>query len=182
MLAWVVEEAESPGNRHGNANHNDDGRERNEAEQKLPPEKTAAVATPAHPSFADVAFAGDDAIEEDEAHDAVDVDEERAQYEPKHNYGCDQGGEHRGVIHQRRRQDRAKRGWRSALMIRKRGTEIAAAGAHLPGQQSDEGEARPLAEAEWVEELLLGALESGAYGFGGGDWHARTSNWLIARR
>src|SRR6266849_5934947 len=138
-----------------------------------------ALASPSSPPFANVAFLGDDAIEQNEPHHAANVSEEHEQAERKHHHKCDQAGKHQGVVAQQFGPALTEKLLRSSLAMSGGGyieiTVASSAGTKFSGQQPNQGQARPLAEAERLEELPLGVFKCRIYCVDGGNWQACTS-------
>src|ERR1700722_13891379 len=138
-----------------------------------------ALASPPGPPFADVAFLGNDAIEQNEAHHAANVGEQHHQAKPKHHQNCDQAGKHQRVVAQQLGPGLTEKMLRSSLAMSGGGyveiTAESSSGTQFSREHSNQGQARPLAEAKRLQKLLLGVLKRGIYGVDSGNWQACTS-------
>src|SRR5579862_4289997 len=138
-----------------------------------------ALASPSRPPFADVAFPGQDAVEQNEPHHASDVSEEHDQPKSDHNENRDQAGKHHWMVAEQLGPVLAQKVFRSSLaMGGGRYIEIAVAPAtrsQLSRQQSNQCQPRPLAETEWLKKLLPGMLKRRIDGIDSGNWQVGTS-------
>jgi len=113
---------------------------------------------PAAPTEPDGTAFAEDGIEEDEAKDATDVKKDDAEDD-----GDDDGGHNeqcelsyaRGIEMPKKRRKRLERRAAALRLIGKiKAAEVASAAVNFGGEESDEGEAKPLAKTERAKELV----------------------------
>jgi len=120
------------------------------------------------PAIADVALFCQDAVEQNETHDAADVQENNPENESGNEYCEDQSSEERGIESSEVRDLVYAAGVVRAVKVWD--IEIASARAEFAGEQADEGETHPLAEAKGLQKLPLGMFEGGRDRVNGGKW------------
>lgn len=172
MLTWMLEPARRPGDRRRDAKQEDENRKTNQRQNKLPDKELATVVAAPHPSLADVAFPGNDAVEENKAHDAIDVKEEDEQNEAQQYKRNDECGEERQVVGDLLREARAEKMMRSTRVIRGGHIEMRVAaptGAEFSCEKTNNGEAHPLRETKRLKELLFGVFKRGGNSIHGGN-------------
>ena len=124
------------------------------------------------PASANVALFRDDAVEQNEAHHAADVEKDDQQDESGNERDRDESADQSGI--DVRKSLCKQLTLRSALLgnVESRWEpEIAAARSHFASQKSDNRETRPLPEAERLEELPRGVLEGERNGIDCRDRH-----------
>lgn len=130
----------------------------------------------AGPSVADVTLFGENAIKEDEAHHAADVEHHDEEDEAGHDQYGDERSDEGGINVGKSLCGEMTRG---ATLMRNAevGREIkTAAGAHLARKQANESESRPLPEAKGLNELTLRVLEGERNRVHGRDWQSSPLN------
>src|SRR5207302_9118855 len=111
------------------------------------------------PSLPDVTLFREHAIEQNEPHHAIDVKHHDHEHQPGDRERRDQSAQNCGIdTGEALLQELARRS-RLLRQTKIAAGNVAAAGAHLSGQQSHHRQPSPLAEAKWFYKLLLRMLE-----------------------
>jgi len=170
MVARVIEPAECPSACQWESDDDKEACGADQRYQKLPAEQLQAVTAVSSPSFADLAFLCNHAVKQNEAHYAADVKKQEKQCNCCENQKDDRSRAPSGVMRQWERERCVDNTSRCLGVLRRGPTEVASsAGTHFSGKKSYESEARPLAKAEGLQELLFGVMEGRIYGVNGRD-------------
>jgi hypothetical protein len=161
VLFGIVEPSCGEGEARWNSGQHEQHAQRHQRVKQLPEEIAPSRLLPAIPALADVAFFCQDAVEQDEAHDAADVHENNPENERSQDDNDDQSSEQRRIHAGEIGPEKMLRaaGMLGNIEVREVRCITSAAGAEFAGQQAHDGEPYPLTDAKRLQELPLGVLD-----------------------